>query len=89
MRAKLIEKYYDKHQPDLIFMDYEYRGHVYTVYENRAKGSEPLSWQHKIAQSKIDTLIKNEKNESKKMHCYEDTAEYGFNLFWDMVEKGE
>lgn len=86
-KAKFIAKYYGRgYERDFVFMDYEYRGHTYTVYENRAKGNEPLSWQHKRAQADIDALIELE-DRPKKPYKYEDTAEYGFNLFWEYVEQ--
>ena len=43
-KATFIRKYWGKgYDRNMLYMDYEYRGHEYTVYENRAKGSEPLS----------------------------------------------
>ena len=38
-KAKFVRKYYGRgYDRDFVYMDYEYRGHEYTVYENRAKG---------------------------------------------------
>lgn len=58
MKAKFIGKYYgtgyDRH---MVYLEYEYRGHTYTVYENRAKGNEPLAWQHKNEQARIDAIL--------------------------------
>lgn len=66
-KAKFIGKYYGTgYERDFVYLEYEYRGHKYEVYENRAKGNEPLSWQHKNAQANIDRLIElkeKEKNE--------------------------
>jgi hypothetical protein len=82
MRAKFIEKYYGKgYERDFVFLVYEYRGKRYTVYENRAKGNEPLAWQHANEQASIDTLIELE-SRPKKPYRYEDTAEYGLALFF-------
>ena len=57
MKAKYIGKHcgrgYDR---DSIYLEYEYRGMTYTVHENRAKGNEPLSWQHKTEQDRIDRI---------------------------------
>lgn len=70
MKAKYIGKYngtgYNRH---MIFLEYEYRGYTYTVYENTAKGNEPLGWQHKAEQARIDKIIKakeQEKNITKE-----------------------
>lgn len=63
MKAKYIGKYYgigfDK---DSVYLQYEYRGHEYEVHENRTKGNEPLAWQHRTAQDRIDWLIDMEKD---------------------------
>lgn len=64
MKAKFIEKTYGSgYDKDFVFLEYEYRGRQYEVYENRAKGNEPLSWQHKNAQARIDRQIELEKNQ--------------------------
>ena len=85
-KAKFIRKYYGKgYDRCFLYMDYEYRGHEYTVYENLAKGNEPLSWQHRSEQARIDRLIELE-NKPKKPYRYEDTAEYAFNEFWKWIE---
>ena len=70
MKARYIGKYngtgYNRH---MVYLEYEYRGYTYTVYENTAKGNEPLSWQHKAEQARIDNLIKakeQEKNVTKE-----------------------
>ena len=63
MKATFIRKYSGgKYEPHMIYMDYEYRGHEYTVYENRARGNEPLAWQHKSHQDSIDKIIEMESN---------------------------
>ena len=90
-KAKFIGKYrgsgFDR---DIVYLEYEYRGKTYTVYENLAKGNEPLYWQHKSAQDAIDHDIEiTEKlkkfNESGKAESWE----VGFNLFWDFVTQGD
>ena len=64
MKAKYIGKFngtgFNRH---MIFFEYEYRGYTYTVYENTAKGNEPLSWQHKAEQARIDNIIKAKEQE--------------------------
>lgn len=87
MKAVFKRKYCGKgFDRDSVYLIYEYRGKEYIVYENRAKGNEPLAWQHKNEQARIDKEIEEE-NKSKKEARYEDTAEYGFNLFWESVNE--
>ena len=50
------------------------------------KGNEPLSWQHRSEQARIDRLIEEEQKEQKEPYRYEDTAEYAFNEFWKCIE---
>ncbi len=56
-KARYISKYYDG---DFVYLEYEYKGQRYEVYENRAKGNEPLAWQHKLQQANIDKMIELE-----------------------------
>ena len=70
-------------------VEYEYRGRKYEV--EYAKGftyccTSP-ALQHKIAQEKIDAEIEREAQQAEKAFRYEDTAEYGFNLFWEYVNQ--
>lgn len=88
-KAKFLRKYYGKgYDKDFVYMDYEYRGHEYTVYENLAKGNEPLVWQHRNEQSNIDRIIELE-NMPKKPYRYEDTAQYGFDLLMKFLDGDE
>lgn len=58
MKAKFIGKYYGTgYDRNCVYLEYEYRGMTYTVMENSAKGNEPLSWQHKTEQSRIDAIL--------------------------------
>ena len=58
MKAKFIGKYYGTgFDRNMVYLEYEYRGCRYTVYENRARGNEPLSWQHRAEQDRIDATI--------------------------------
>ena len=85
MKAKYIGKWVDtSYGQCMIHLEYEYRGHRYEVIENRNKGNIPLSWQHENEKGRIDTLIEME-SKAKKPYRYEDTAEYGFELFWQSV----
>ena len=89
MKAKFIRKYYGTgFDRDFVYLVYEYRGHEYTVYENRAKGNEPLSWQHKTEQAQIDAIIEAE-SRPKKPYRYEDSAAYGLDLFMRYVNGEE
>lgn len=80
MKAKYIGKYYGSgFDRNMVYLEYEYRGHTYTVYENRAKGNEPLAWQHKTAQDRIDRIIETE---SKPI-----TSEpIDWDEIWEMLE---
>ena len=81
MRAKFIGKRCGTgYERDYIFLEYEYRGRRYEVYENRAKGNEPLSWQHKSEQSRIDQII----DLSNRTQNGE-PAEEGLDLFFKSV----
>jgi len=84
MKAKKVMTIYGKHSN---VVQYEYRGKTYDVeyatdwtYGN---GGNP-KLQHQEAQAKIDREIEEERKPKKEIR-YEDTAEYGFNLFWDSV----
>ena len=87
-KAKFVCKWYGRgFDRDSVYLEYEYRGQTYVVYENRAKGNEPLSWQHVNAQAAIDHDVEVEEklkkfNESGKSESWE----VGFNAFWDFVE---
>ena len=85
-KAKYIGKSYGTGQNrDYVFLEYEYRGYKYEVYENRAKGNEPLSWQHKSQQGYIDNLIEIEektKNHKKPDETVEDALDMLFE-YWN------
>lgn len=76
MKAKFIGKYRDR---DFVYMEYEYRGHTYEVYENRAKGNEPLTWQHRSEQARIDRMIEIE---SKGQHG----EKFDIDEIWKILE---
>lgn len=88
-KATFLRKHYghgfDAH---MVYLDYLYRGHEYTVEENLLQGNRPLAWQHRDEQSRIDQLIEEE-NRPKKPYRYEDSADAGFDLFWRLVEGDE
>ena len=66
---------------------YEYRGHDYIV--------NPQLWtstaaQHRNEQAHIDAEIereeKNARRDAEKELKYEETADYGFDIFWNSVQ---
>ena len=68
-------------------VEYEYRGHKYMV-------EYPKCWtycctkpkiQHENKQWEIDRQIEQEERQKQKPYRYEDTADYGFELFWKYV----
>ena len=89
-KATFIRKYYGGgFERDFVFLVYGYRGHEYIVYKNRAKGNEPLSWQHKSEQAKIDRLIEDWESKPKKPYRYEDSAQYGIDKFSEFLATGD
>ena len=53
------------------------------MYENRAKGNEPLAWQHRNAQAMIDRNIEiSEKSNNGE------PAQVGLDLFFASLEEG-
>lgn len=88
-KVKCIRKYYGTgYDRDYVYLVYEYRGHEYTVYENTAKGNEPLAWQHRNEQARIDRLIE-EQSRPKKPYRYEDSAQHGIDCFFDYISGDE
>lgn len=87
MKAKFIGKYYGTgFDRDYVYLEYEYRGRKYEVYENRAKGNEPLSWQHKNAQARIDNEIEIEEKRSQDKEQIE-TVEESLDYFFRMLDE--
>lgn len=84
-KAKFLNRYeYKNFNDDIVELEYEYRGHKYTVEENRNKGNEPLSWQHRNAQARIDSIIKMEEHE-KKYATDMDNDDW-LKILWDWWE---
>lgn len=70
MKARFIQAYhYREWGRSIVELEYEYRGHKYTVMEDRSKGNEPLAWQHRAEQDRSDRLIemdeRNDREEAK------------------------
>lgn len=58
MKSKYIGKYYGTgYERNRVYLEYEYRGMTYTVMEDKAKGNEPLAWQHRTEQDRIDAIL--------------------------------
>lgn len=76
--AKFISKYrgtgYDRNS---VYLEYEYRGRTYTVHENTAKGNEPLAWQHKSEQARIDRILDTPPTKEGKT--------FDFNEIWELL----
>ena len=67
MKAKFLCKYYgSNYEKNILYLEYEYRGYKYTVYQNLSKGNEFLSWQHRNEQDRIDKLIDEEENQTNQ-----------------------
>lgn len=67
-----------------VHLFYEYRGREYIITDEHNGYSETLSTKHKNEQARIDREIEEE-SKPKAEPKYEDTAEYGFNVFWEYV----
>ena len=67
------------------YLEYEYRGHRYVVEINNSRGNEPLSWQHRNAQARIDRIIEMENSEKKEIKNQE-TAGSIIGKFLDYCE---
>ena len=85
MKAKFISKSYDRYDRNAVYLEYEYKGRRYEVYEHMTKGNEPLRWQHANAQARIDRAIEleektknNKKNE--EVMSFAESLDYFFEL---------
>ena len=82
--AKFVKKEYTLE--GFPILTYLYRGKQYKVIDYGWHGGEPLSWQHKNEQAKIDKEIELE---SKRMNSdfVEEPAEAGLEMFWKSFEE--
>ena len=79
-KAKFIGKHFGSgYERNMVFLEYEYKGMRYTVYENMSKGNEPLSWQHRTEQAKIDSIIEMKKREVA------DSKGFDMDEIWKML----
>lgn len=79
-KAKYIGKAYDKYDKNSVTLVYEYRGCIYDVHEHRTKGNEPLAWQHKNEQARIDAQLEREKQALKQTSS---SAAVGLEMFFN------
>lgn len=82
--AKLIKKEYTVE--GFAMLTYSYRGKQYKVIDYGWHGGEPLSWQHKNEQAKIDKEIVME-NKRMNSDFVEEPAEVGLEMFWKSFEE--
>ncbi len=84
MTAKYIGRYdANEHGQHIVYLEYEYRGYKYTISENRSKGNEPLSWQHKSEQARIDRLIELEEKEKSREYKPAKTVDEILGELWE------
>lgn len=80
MKAKFVQAYrYQECGRSIVELEYEYKGHKYTVMEDKSKGNEPLAWQHRTEQDRIDRLVEMEnrhETESSGISVDEALAEF-------------
>lgn len=67
-----------------VHLFYEYRGHEYIVTDEHNGYSETMAEKHKHEQERIDQQIEAA-NKVKEPSGYKETADYGFELFWESV----
>ena len=68
-------------------LEYSYRGKNYSVNPNLYTST---AQQHRQEQERIDIAVEREQRvaqrEANTPYRYENTAEYGFEIFWNYVE---
>lgn len=82
-KAKYIGRCVDKYDRDSVDLEYEYKGETYYVHIHNTKGNEPLAWQHRNAQARIDNELELEekiKENHKPVEAVEDGLEYFLNM---------
>lgn len=86
-KAKKLFTIYGKYSNTVV---YEYRGRQYDVEYNHSwiygNGNNPKQ-QHIDEQAKIDDEIAREEANKNKITKYEDSADYGFDLFWEYINQ--
>lgn len=86
-KAKYTGKCRDRYN-DSVYLFYEYRGHEYMVVDEHNGYSVPMYVKHRNEQERIDMLIEEEaKRKQKAPAKAEETADYGFEVFWNYVNQ--
>lgn len=87
MKATFKEKIRERRfNEDITTYFWEYRGREYTTYVNHNKGNEPLSWQHKNEQGRIDTMLELDNKTTASAETCEDTWKVLDLLFMDVED---
>lgn len=84
-KAKFVGKVRDRNGY-AVHLFYEYRGRKYMITDEHNGYSEPMGVKHKSEQERIDREIEEE-NKPKKESKYEESAQYGLDLFWKYVNE--
>ena len=89
-RAEYKGKTRDKYTGE-ISLFYEYRGMEYMIRDAGWKMSplDSIPIQHKKEQKKIDDILEQKNKDKDKTYKYEDTADYGLNLFFELLGENE
>ena len=83
-KARLVSKYsYRLYNEYITEIEYAYKGHKYTVDINHNKGNEPLAWQHKNAQGRIDAIVEIEEKGKKQSGISVDEALEELFNYWN------
>ena len=86
-KAEFVERIKSNKRYENDTLVYRYRGYEYTIEDIPPYKRPAWYFQdaHSCEQSRIDRIIEMKQNEIKESK-YENTAEYGFELFWGAVE---
>jgi len=87
-KAKYLCRYWDKYDRDSVTLEYEYRNRIYAVHVHNTKGNEPLAWQHRNAQARIDHEIELEEKE-KESNFVGESAQEALDRIFEYWETGE
>ena len=85
-KAKYIGRCADKYDRDSVELEYEYRGETYWVHIHNTKGNEPLAWQHRSEQARIDKELEL-REKIKENHEPIETDEDWLDYFFRMLEE--
>ena len=89
-KAKLIRNYYQKDRSRIC--EYSYRGYSYYITFNEYGVYDGIfldvTGAHKYEQNRIDERIGRE-SQPQKPYTYENSAQAGFDAFWNYAEIGE